>query len=232
LFDRSDAYAQWRDGADALARSIPTLAEPDARRGLRAASDALDALQRADFFPAEAALQAADLLTSLRLALEARFAKGEPSAQAPHGIARLDAKRFQGRRWATRARPWVDRLACAWLIRRFVDASPRFVWLDDPARAPRGSIGYDYDGAAFTHVGNRVTFEVMAASFGLDADPRMQRVARVVHYLDVGGIPAAEAAGLEAVLGGLREVHVDDDRLAQAAAGVFDALHAAPGAAP
>jgi hypothetical protein len=116
------------------------------------------------------------------------------------------------------------------LIRRFIDAAPRFVWIDDPARAPRGAVGYDYDGARFSHVGSRVTFEVMAASFGLDADPRMQRVARVVHYLDVGGIPAPEAAGLEAVLAGMREVHGDDDRLAQAAAGVFDALHAAPGA--
>ena len=230
LFDRSRAYAQWRDATDELARSISTLAEPEARRRLRAASEALLALQRTDFFPGEAARQADDLLTTLRASLEARFSKGEPSAQAPQGIARLDAKKFQGRRWATRARPWVDRLACAWLIRRFVDAEPRFVWLDDPARAPRGAVGYDYDGARFSHVGHRVTFEVMAASFALDGDARLQRIARVVRYLDVGGIPAPEAAGFEAVLAGLREVHADDDRLVEAASAIFDALHAAPGA--
>jgi len=230
LFDRSRAYAKWRDAADELARSMATLAEPEARRGLRASSDALLALQRTDFFPGEAARQADDLMTTLRGSLEARLSKGEPSARAPHGIARLDAKKFQGRRWATRARPWVDRLACAWLIRRFVDAEPRFVWLDDPARAPRGVVGYDYDGARFSHLGNRVTFEVMAASFGLDGDARLQRIARVVRYLDVGGIPAPEAAGLEAVLAGLREVHADDDRLVEAASAIFDALHAAPGA--
>ena len=88
---------------------------------------------------------------------------------------------------ATRARPWVDRLACAWLIRRFIDPEARFVWLADPAGstpAPRGALGFDYDGARFTHVGSRVSFEVLAASFSLDADPRLQRIARAVHFLD------------------------------------------------
>lgn len=76
----------------------------------------------------------------------------------------------------------------------------------------------------------RVPNELREASFGLDADPKLQRIAGAVHYLDVGGIPVAEAAGLEAVLGGLREVHADDDRLVLAASAVFDALYAAPGA--
>lgn len=170
----------------------------------------------------------------LRQALDARFSRGEPVAQAPHGIPRLDPRKFRGKRWATRARPWVDRLACAWLIRRFVDPEARFVWLADPAGAtpaPRGALGFDYDGARFTHVGSRVSFEVLAASFGLDTDPRLQRIARAVHFLDIGGIPVPEAAGLEAVLSGLREVHADDDQLNLAAASVFDALYAAPGPA-
>lgn len=94
--------------------------------------------------------------------------------------------------------------------------------------APRGALGFDYDGARFTHVGARVSFEVLAVAFGLDADTRLQRIARAVHFLDIGGIPVPEAAGLEAVLAGLREVHTDDDQLCLAAAAVFDALHAAP----
>jgi hypothetical protein len=96
--------------------------------------------------------------------------------------------------------------------------------------APRGALGFDHDGARFTHVGPRVSFEVPMASFGLDENPRLQRIARAVHFLDVGGIPVPEAAGLEAVLSGLREVHADDDRLTLAVAAVFDALHAAPAA--
>lgn len=229
LFDRSEAYAQWRGEADALAGRLAGLDEPEARRRLRGVAEALDAVRRIDYCPGAAAEQALARLADLRQALEARFSAGEPVARAAHGIARLDPRRHQGRRWATRARPWVDRLACAWLIRRFVDREAHFVWLADPARAPRGVLGFDYDGARFTHVGALVSFEVIAASFGLDADARLQRIARVVHYLDVGGIPVPEAAGLEAVLAGLRALHDDDDRLAEAAAAVFDALYAAPG---
>ncbi|MEO7853255.1 MAG: chromate resistance protein ChrB domain-containing protein [Rubrivivax sp.] len=228
LFDRTQAYAAWRDTVAALSRDFAALGETEARRRFRGVSEALASVQRIDYYRGPAAAQADADVTELRQALDARFSKGEPVARAPHGIARLAAARFQGKRWATRERPWVDRLACAWLIRRFIDAQATFIWLADPAKPPRGVLGFDFDGARFTHVGARVTFEVLAATFGLDADPRLQRMARLVHYLDVGGIPVAEAAGLEAVLAGLREVHDDDDRLVNAAAAVFDALYAAP----
>lgn len=232
LFDRSEAYGQWRKEAQALTVALPALEETEARRRWRGIADALQALRRIDYYPGAAAEQAQAELDALRQALDARFSRGEPMAQAPQGIARLDARKFQGKRWVTRARPWVDRLACAWLIRRFIDRQARFLWLVDPAGstpAPRGAVGFDYDGARFTHIGSRVSFEVLAASFGLDADPRLQRIARAVHYLDIGGIPAPEAAGLEAVLSGLREVHAQDESLSLAAATVFDALYAAPG---
>jgi len=232
LFDRSEAYAEWRYGVQAAQAELDQLGEPDARRRLRSLDDALAALRAIDYYPGPAAAQAASDLRALRTALEARFSAGEPVAREAAGIERLDPRQFQGKRWATRARPWVDRLACAWLIRRFVDRDARLVWLTDPSRPPRGVIGFDYDGARFTHAGALVSFEVIAASFGLDADPRLQRLARAVRYLDVGGIPVPEAAGLEAVLAGLREVHTDDDHLAAAAALVFDALYASPGATP
>ena len=228
LFDRADAYAQWRSTADALQAELGALAETEARRRCRAVAQALQDIHAVDYFPGPAAEQAEAALAVLRSALDARFSRGEPQARAARDIARLDARKFRGKRWVTRARPWVDRLACAWLIGRFIDPQARFVWLEDVAKLPRGAIGFDFDGARFSHVGARVTFEVLAASFGLDEDPRLQRIGAAVHYLDVGGIPVAEAIGLEAVLAGLRELHQDDDRLATAAAAVFDALLAAP----
>ncbi|WP_395703198.1 chromate resistance protein ChrB domain-containing protein [Aquabacterium sp.] len=228
LFDRSEAYAEWRTEAEALAARLADLDETEARRRLRTQAEALQALQRIDYYPGPAAEQATAHLAMLRQALEARFSRGEPVAQAAQGLVRLDIRKFQGKCWATRARPWVDRLACAWLIRRYIDTEARFVWLPDPTHAPRGVLGFDYDGARFTHVGARCSFEVMAASFGLDADPQLQRMAQVVHYLDIGGIPVPEAAGIEAVLAGLLAVHPEDDALLEAALQVFDALHAAP----
>ncbi len=232
LFDRTEAYRQWRAEVQTLTTALPSLEETEARRRWRGIAEVLQALRRTDYYPGVAAEQAQTELEALRQTLDAHFSPGEPVALASHGIPRLDIRKFQGKRWATRARPWVDRLACAWLIRRFIDTEARFLWLTDPAGstpAPRGALGFDYDGARFTHVGPLVSFEVLAASFGLDADSRLQRIARAVHFLDIGGIPVPEAAGLEAVLSGLRQVHADDDQLAEAASTVFDALLAAPG---
>ena len=116
-------------------------------------------------------------------------------------------------------------MASAWLIRRFIDKKAKFLWLDDPKKCPKSALGFDFDGAAFTHVGGRVTFEVLAASFGLDSDPALVRIAAIVHCLDVGGVPVAEAAGIEAVLAGARAATPDDDNLLIEASRVLDNLY-------
>ncbi|KRG78042.1 chromate resistance protein, partial [Stenotrophomonas acidaminiphila] len=138
-------------------------------------------------------------------------------------IQRLRTADYQGRLWATRQRPWVDRLASAWLIRRFIDPEARILWLAHPADCPPEALGFDFDGATFSHVGHRVTFEVLAASFGLEQGP-IARVGLLVHYLDVGGAPPPEALGVESVLAGLRDSVADDDQLLERACAVFDGL--------
>ena len=115
-------------------------------------------------------------------------------------------------------------MASAWLIRRHIDPRANFFWLDFPADCPAEALGFDFDGAVFSHVGERVTFEVLLASFGLAADPGLARLAALVHHLDVGGAPVAEAAGFEAILAGLRAGCADDETLLAAATPVLDAL--------
>jgi hypothetical protein len=88
-------------------------------------------------------------------------------------------------------------------------------------------VGFDFDGAEFTHVKNRVTFEVLLASFGLDHDAALTAIGSAVHFLDVGGIPVADAKGLEAVLKGAREKARSDDALLAEAMRTLDLLYAA-----
>lgn len=111
----------------------------------------------------------------------------------------------------------MDRLASAWLIRRFIDSDAQILWLESPGDCPKDALGFDFDGATFSHNGQRVTFETLQESFLLQT-PDLGRLAGLVHYLDVGGAQPAEASGIEGVLAGLRESTTDDDPLLQAAA--------------
>lgn len=140
-------------------------------------------------------------------------------------VRRRDVRRFHGAKWATRRRLWVDRVASAWLIRRFVDSRATFQWLDKPSDCPPDAHGFDFDGAEFTHLDGLVTFEVLVVAFELGDDPGLAGLARLVHYLDVGGALVPEAAGFEAVLAGLRDRCPDDDALLAATSPVLDALY-------
>ncbi len=131
-------------------------------------------------------------------------------------LAAIQASACKGR-----AHLRVDRVASAWLIRRFIDPQCRFVWLRDVGKCPRKAIGFDFDGAEFSHVGARVSFEVLATSFGLDNDPGIAGIAGIgalVHYLDVGGVPVPEEDGFATILAGARaQTRDDDERPARAA---------------
>ncbi len=226
LFDRSANYQQL---ADDIASRMGEIDQGDAvelSRLARKWRKALDAIRAIDFFPGPAQAQTAAMLDAFEAALRARLLPDEPLAR-PGAITRRDSADYVGRLWATREHPWVDRLASAWLIRRFIDPEARFVWLGSPADCPAHALGFDFDGAEFSHVGERVTFETLLASFGLEADPALGHIARMVHFLDVGGLPVPEAAGLQALLSGMRAVIDDNDRLLEAAGGAFDFFHAA-----
>lgn len=226
LFDRSELYADFGQTVKDARAALGDVSPAELRRQLRALQAHLQSLQAIDFFPGAAGRKAAEALAALQRQVELRLSPDEPAAtQAP--IERRAIADHQGRTWATRRRPWVDRLATAWLIQRHIDRNPRFLWLADARKCPKAALGFDFDGATFTHVGERVTFEVVAESFGLLRDPALQRLAALVHAIDVGGRLVDEAAGLELVVRGLQARHADDDDLLAAALPLFDACHAA-----
>lgn len=218
LFDRAADYGRLLEAIRA-AQANP---EPKAAHALRREFRAIAAT---DHFPGAARTQVEAALTEL-----AAVASGEPRA-GTGAIRRLASADFSGRIWATRKNLWVDRMASAWLIRRFIDRKAKLLWLDDPRDCPSDALGFDFDGAAFSHLAatpttpERVTFEVLTISFGLDADPAIARIGTLVHCLDVGGVPVAEAAGIEAVLAGLRAAAKDDDKLLKEASRIFDGLY-------
>jgi hypothetical protein len=225
LFDRSADFKNFATDVARLRRPLRTAAENLARKEIRALAQRLESLRRIDFFPGTSGEDAAAAFEALRLESEQRWSPGEPSA-AERAIVRLDRADYRKRVWATRERPWVDRLASAWLVLRFVDPEARFVWTGAKRKAPKGAVGFDFDGATFSHTDGKVTFEVIAESFGLHDDAALRRLGEAVHYLDVGGVPSEEAAGLELVMRGLQAQHADDDELLVAANTVFDALYA------
>ncbi|HEU0200605.1 MAG TPA: chromate resistance protein ChrB domain-containing protein [Burkholderiaceae bacterium] len=226
LFDRSSEYAELLARIEALARGANKRAVDALRSELREAEAAVLAVVEVDYFGGPAQAQVMQALSDLRGRIERRAAPGEPHA-ARGAIERHDPADFRGRAWATRRDLWVDRVASAWLIRRFIDPQARFVWIKQPADKPKRAIGFDYDGADFTHRNGRVTFEVLRGSFDLDADAGLTRLGSIVHVLDVGGVPLPEAPGMESLLAGLKRVHGDDDAFLAAASTAFEGWYAA-----
>ncbi|MGF1643904.1 MAG: chromate resistance protein ChrB domain-containing protein [Thiotrichales bacterium] len=221
LFDRTQEYEQLATQIDACARDFESIEIVEAGRQVRKLRKSYETCLRIDFFGNAARNQVEASLAALEMGLAARIDPSEP-IDAVGAISRCDPVAYRGRVWVTRKRPWVDRLASAWLIQRHIDRDARFLWLASPAERPNGALGFDFDGADFTHVGARVTFETLLASFDLESIPGLARLARIVHYLDVGGLPASEAAGLETLLTGMRSAITDDDALLEAASSAFD----------
>jgi hypothetical protein len=226
LFDRTKDYA---DLVDEIGRARKSLRPRDpvaVRRQTRTLRRQFDAIVAIDFFPGATKAQAEAALLEVEAAATEILSPGEPHGERGP-IPRLDRSQYRRRVWATRKAPWVDRLASAWLIKRRIDPAASFVWLETPADLPKKAVGFDFDGAPFTHVQSRVTYEVLLKSFDLEADSALRRLGDVVHYLDVGGIPVADATGVATMLTGAKQQSRDDDQLLKHALTLFDWLYAA-----
>ena len=224
LFDRTREYGS-------LVQRIKTAQTSSRRLGQRRAETTLNRLRRScqeltaiDFYPNHARVQAEESLAALERTVHELFSGGEPRPSKSR-VRRLRAATYRGRTWATRKRPWVDRLASAWLIKRFIDEDARFVWIDHPRERPKQAIGFDFDNAEFTHAGHRVTYEVLLASFGLEQDPALTSIGAAVHFLDIGGIPAPDAAGLETILKGIQQKSRNDDETLREAMKILDLMY-------
>jgi len=148
-------------------------------------------------------------------------------------VAKSALDRFANQRpsqWVTRRRPKIDRVACPWLIRRFIDANARILYVDPDQVAEvareTGAIPFDIEGVEISHEGERCSFDTMLKLFGLEGEPSLARLALIVRGADTARPDLApEAAGLHAISLGLSALAGDDDHgLLQHGFMVYDAL--------
>jgi hypothetical protein len=191
------------------------------------ASRELERLAAIDFFSTPGGPQARAAYERCVAALAVFRDKGEGAAARARKGGALDVREYQGRRWVTRRNMHVDRLASAWLVRRFVDKRPRFHFVGDGATV-EGGIRFDMTGGEFTHDGEDCTFETMVSLFGLGDDPGLRAIAEIVHDVDLkdSKFNRLEAAGIAAVVDGLVEAFPDDRGRLDRCGAVFEGLYA------
>jgi hypothetical protein len=196
-------------------RSIPRL-----RGKLDGLKRELDRVQAIDYLNAPLGERARTLweTTAKRL----RAAETRPRRTSGRHRTSLPPR---GSTWVTRPRPHIDRIASAWLIRRFCDPEATFAFAD-AADAARKGIPFDVLGADFGHHGEDCTFETLVKRFAIK-DRRVQVIAEIVHEADLhdGKFTRNEAAGLDLAINGLVEATADDDELLARGMGIFEGLY-------
>ena len=210
-----------RTARDEEYQKIAAEAEPANKAGLRERLERLRRrfaeVSRIDFFQAPGRTAAAAALARL----EASLGGGEAAGRE---VPRAELERYKGRTWVTRPHPHVDRLACAWLIRRFVDPEAEIRYADAPRQ---GEISFDMRNADFGHRGSRCTFETLIAAFGLEADPALAALAEIVHAIDLrdGAAARPEIPGVEATLRGWSATGWPDGELERHGIALFEGLY-------
>lgn len=221
---REDAYKELHREAKRLLKAA------GARSRLRAAwlgprvtrlREQVAAVERIDFFGSASR----DKVLMALQQLEERATPPDVRGKSAPGATSSNAE-YRNRVWVTRPRPGVDRMASAWLIKRFVDPQARFDFVADHASAPADSVTFDMFGGEFTHRGDLCTYEVLCQTFALDA-AAITQIGAVVHDLDLkdGRHGAVAAPTVGSLIEGLQIAHADDQALLSAGMAMFEALY-------
>jgi hypothetical protein len=231
-----DLVAQFNEQAASLYAEVGKSAR-DALKTIQS-SDAVDARAGAQREHARAARQLAEAARvdyfgsaareNARVAVDALLAAAQPSMGEASEDAAAEELPKRGSTWVTRADVFVDRVASAWLIRRFIDTRARFKFVTGVRYSPQaGEIRFDMPRGEYTHEGDRCTFEVLCARFGL-SDAGLTAIGEIVHDIDLKDdkFSRPEVDGIVAVLRGIRDAVADDADRVQAAASIFDGLYA------
>jgi hypothetical protein len=180
----------------------------------------LEGIRRIDFFPTPGRDAVVRLIDSIEASLR-------PQAAPETGVETGTLGALRGRTWVTRAGVQIDRIASAWLIRRFIDPDARFRFTRGDEAVAAGELRFDMFEAEFTHEGDRCTFEVLLRRCGLE-DRALDHIGEIVHDIDLkdGKFAREEAAGIGQLIAGIAMRHADDEARLRDGAAVLDSLYA------
>lgn len=216
-----EEYAQIDTEATKLEKALESLTESEERTSI---SESLERLykqhaeiSRIDFFDC---LEGAQVIAHLN-----QIAQNISPSDAAMEIAAVAVEQYQHRQWVTRPRPHVDRLACIWLIRRFINPNASIRYAKEAAA---DEVTFDMDAGEFQHQGNLCTFEVMVKAFGLD-NPGLQILGQIVHEIDLrdGLYRQPQTAGVDALLRGWLLANFSDEALETHGVALFEGLYTA-----
>ena len=224
---RSAEYEQIAEDARRLAETHLPDEEKEVARRAQVESDLARLKRRLaevvaiDFFGARGREAAEGLVSKV----EARTQGKEPDRRAGRGPSH--GQDLRGKTWVTRKGIYVDRMASAWFIRRFVDSGAEFKFVPAKGYTPTpGEVRFDMFEAEFTHEGDQCTLEVLIARFGLD-DPALTPIAEIVHDIDLkdSKFTRQETVGIESLLSGIAMAHKDDAARLERGCAVFADLY-------
>lgn len=232
---RENDYAPIAAALEALEVQLSSLEQQQDPKGLERVKGTFQkllkdcrAVQGIDFFHCP---QGSDLQERLEH-FEERFTKltAQPQAERPKAVGHRSKEEYQGKVWLTRRNPFVDRMASAWLIRRFIDSQARFEFLEKDQTMPDfpNAVSFDLPGGDFSHQQDLCTFEVLLEAFGVRGKV-LRKMAEVVHDLDLkdGKFANPQASGVESILLGIRKTIADDREALEEGIKVFERLYAA-----
>ena len=210
-----------RRPASATRASRQPAGAPHLRRALQSLRERLEAAERLDFFDSAGRAEAVALVRRIEQQLTPAPAHGRPAAA-------LNTADFQKRLWVTRPRPGVDRMASAWLIKRFIDPAARFSVASRPPASSTDAVPFDMFGVELTHRGGGCTFETLCEVFGL-SEPALAYIAGIVHDLDLRDdrFQSADTPTIGKLIDGLRQSTTDDQQLLADGITLFEALYRA-----
>lgn len=220
LFNRSDKYDSLIKTVEAL-KSGFGISEPGSiSRVLAKQRRDFEAISALDFFPSPQKDLAAKVLEDAESRVRGLIF---PDAPKPSPVTKSGRHYFR-RIWATRKPLWADRLASGWLVRRFIDNEATLIWLEKNQECPVTAIGFGFEGAPFANSKMGITFEQLLANFDLQNNLALVKIGTLVHYLETGGTPVAEAAGVETMLLGAQRRSSSTDELFAECEKTFDLL--------